>query len=263
MDDAALAWVAGYLEGEGCFHLQQVDNQRFGLYRYPRVIAACTDLDVLQRLQRASGVGRIVGPTRRGTNSPMWRWTVSTTREAVELMEAIYPFMGQRRRARIDEILDAMGRTMSRRLGGRTLGGRTLDHHLWVVGFLEAEGSFYWMTFRKGKYGPYYYPRVAAGGTDRDVIELLPTYTGIGRITGPYPRKPPRKAAWYWTVTAREDAVAFMKSIHPHMGQRRQARISEVLVRCGPGALHAGSPATPAASRPAHRRRGLPAERSR
>lgn len=95
-------------------------------------------------------------------------------------------------------------------------------------GFLEAEGAFFWMTFQKGKYGPYYYPRVGAGSTDQDVVERLQRYTGIGQITGPYSREP-HKTVWYWTVTNRRDAVALMEAMYPYMGERRRAKIDEVL----------------------------------
>lgn len=225
MRDLELAWVAGYLEGEGCFQHMKCSKGRFGVYYYPRISSNSIDLDILQRLQRYSGIGGIAGPRQQGSRKPQWQWTASKSRQAAELMEAIYPFMGQRRRTTIDEILDSAGRSKSLRIGSRTL-----DHFAWVVGFLEAEGSFYWMTLRQGKYGPYYYPRVGAGSTDRDVIELLPQYTGLGQITGPYHRKAPRKSAWHWTITNKEDAVAFMEAVHPQMCSRRQARIQGAVI---------------------------------
>jgi hypothetical protein len=225
MNDGDLAWVAGYLEGEGWFSLFNCNNPRFGLYQYPRVACTSTDLDVLQRLQRLSGVGRIVGrKPREPHHAPPWQWTVSKSREAVELMEAIYPHLGQRRRAKIDELLDIAGRPRTLRISGRSL-----DRRAWVAGFLEGEGAFYWVIFQKGKYGPYYYPRVGASSTDQDVIERLPEYSGAGQITGPYPRKPPQKTVWYWTVTNRDDAIALMQEMYPYMGERRRARIDEVL----------------------------------
>lgn len=225
MQEWELAWVVGYLEGEGWFHLFKCNRPGFGLYHYPRVGCASTDHDVLQRLQRLSGVGRIVGPTvRNPDHSPIWQWTVSKSREAVELMEAVYPHMGQRRQAKVDELLDFAGRPRTLRLGDRAL-----DRRAWVAGFLEGEGAFYWVSIQKGKYGPYYYPRVGATSTDQDVIELLPEYTGVGQITGPFPRKPPQKTAWYWTVTNRDDAITLMQEVYPYMGERRRARIDEVL----------------------------------
>lgn len=225
MNDSERSWVAGYLEGEGWFHLVKRNHPRFGLYQYPRAACASTDLDVLQRLQRLSGVGRIVGPIVRNPNhSPVWQWTVSKSREAVELMEQVYPHLGERRRAKVDALLDFAGRPRSPRVCERFL-----DQRAWVAGYLEGEGAFFWVTITKGKYGPYYYPRVRAASTDQDVVELLAEYAAVGHITGPYPRKPPNKTAWYWAVTNREDAIALMESVYPYMGERRRAQIDRVL----------------------------------
>jgi hypothetical protein len=236
MNDAELAWVTGFLEGEGCFFLLKCNNKRFGLYQYPRISCASTDLDALQRLQKYTGIGGIANPRQRGIDKPKWEWTASKSGQAVDLMKTIYPFMGERRQAKIDEVLDNAG--WSRIIPPAN---RPLDQFSWVVGYREGEGAFYYMTFRKGKYGPYYYPRVGVGCTDHDVIERLPQYTGLGQITGPYHREAPRKTVWNWAITTKEDAVTFMQAVHPYMCSRRQARITEVLNHCERGIAYPSS----------------------
>jgi hypothetical protein len=104
-----LLWVAGLLEGEGCFLLHR-DRQSWGGHKYvyyrPRVICAMTDRDVIERLQRVTGMGRIaIGRATAPGHKPYWRWTVSRDGDAIRLMKALYPHMGERRRAKIDEIL--------------------------------------------------------------------------------------------------------------------------------------------------------------
>lgn len=108
MTECELAWVAGLLEGEGCFRLHR-DNQRWGSRRYtylrPRVICAMTDRDVIDRLQAVTGMGRIgLGRKTAPGHKTYWQWTVSRDNDAIELMRTLYPHMGERRRNKIEEI---------------------------------------------------------------------------------------------------------------------------------------------------------------
>jgi hypothetical protein len=101
-------WVAGLLEGEGCFRLHR-DNQTWGSRKYvylrPRVVCSMTDQDVIERLQELTGMGRIaLGRKTNPGYKPYWQWTVSRDGDALELMRAVYPHMGERRRAKIEEI---------------------------------------------------------------------------------------------------------------------------------------------------------------
>jgi hypothetical protein len=107
MTEVELAWVAGLLEGEGCFFPIEYRTEKYGPYIYARVAVLMTDLDILQRLQSLTGVGNINGPTIRKNprHKPLWHWVVSRHKESITLMRAVYPWMGERRRARIDEVL--------------------------------------------------------------------------------------------------------------------------------------------------------------
>jgi hypothetical protein len=98
----------------------------------------------------------------------------------------------------------------------------------WVAGYLEGEGCFFWITYQTEKYGPYHYPRIACSSTDRDVLEQLAEYTGVGRVWGPQDRGP-NKPIWHWTVSKGKEAAALMRALYPYMGQRRRAKIDEVL----------------------------------
>jgi hypothetical protein len=94
-----IEWIAGFLEGEGCFTMTGKPS--------PRIIVMGGDKDVLDRLAEWAGCGRVSGPmkTRSDSHTPMWCWNKSGP-EAADLMRAIRPFMGARRQARIDEVLD-------------------------------------------------------------------------------------------------------------------------------------------------------------
>lgn len=90
-------WLAGILEGEGCF-----DSHRG---KYPRVRVVMTDRDVVGR------VATLFGSSIRLTllpapKSSTWHAEVQGDK-AVAVMEAVLPYMGARRSAKIAEILSA------------------------------------------------------------------------------------------------------------------------------------------------------------
>lgn len=95
-----IAWVAGLLEGEGCFGLRAGERAK-----YPRVTCAMTDADVLSKLN--SIYPGSVKPRRvRGNRKPCWVWDLSMREDLVVLLNDIRPHMGDRRGAKIDEIFD-------------------------------------------------------------------------------------------------------------------------------------------------------------
>lgn len=102
MNDVEAAWVAGLLEGEGCFTLG-------GVGKKARITVTCcmTDRDVIEKLSRVVGCGHIYDrkPRKLGWK-PAWQWIVATRAEAIQLMTEIRPLMGERRGARIDEIIE-------------------------------------------------------------------------------------------------------------------------------------------------------------
>lgn len=100
LDPIDRAWVAGLIEGEGSYYLRNHDT-------YPLVVFQLnmTDEDVVRRAHRISGVGQ-VNPHAPGPRSvkQQWRWRVGAQAEVAWLMDEMYPLMGARRRAKIDEL---------------------------------------------------------------------------------------------------------------------------------------------------------------
>lgn len=104
MTETDLHWVAGLLEGEGCFHFTMRPNFRF--------VVKCnmTDEDVIRRLHAVVGAGNVRGPlakrTQTGTlGKPQWLWTLGRTQGADELLPLLLPLMGARRSDKMREIL--------------------------------------------------------------------------------------------------------------------------------------------------------------
>ena len=106
-----LHWVAGILEGEGCFRSKTTSLRKDGnsRYHYPAVEVNMADEDVIRRLQTIMGVGNVHGPYGKHPAhpdwKPMWRWSVQKKHDAEEVMTLVYPIMGSRRRQKIEDIL--------------------------------------------------------------------------------------------------------------------------------------------------------------
>lgn len=94
ISEARLHWIAGIIEGEGCFFY----NKGF------TIVVAMTDLDVIERIRDWVGSGRIYGPyPRPDGRKPMNQW-VLRHQEARELAAAIFPLLGRRRQLKLSEI---------------------------------------------------------------------------------------------------------------------------------------------------------------
>lgn len=106
-----LHWVAGFLEGEGCFGVTHVNKNR---YTYLTIQVTSVDKDVLERLASATGVGRIDGPhkTRSKLHNPTYAWRCQKQAEAEPLMRKLYPMLGERRRKQIETAFEAADKVL-------------------------------------------------------------------------------------------------------------------------------------------------------
>lgn len=97
MTTAETAYVAGLLEGEGCFDFNR-------LPQYPRVRVEMSDADVIERLQALVG-GRVTVPAQRQAHHRSTKLLTINGAAARDLMRAVRPWMGRRRRSRIETLL--------------------------------------------------------------------------------------------------------------------------------------------------------------
>ncbi len=92
------AWIAGLLEGEGCFYWSERQHQII-------IEVSMTDEDVLRKLHEWSGLGNVYGPyQKKKGNKLVWYWKVSRFEHTPIIIKGVLPYMGERRRAKIIEL---------------------------------------------------------------------------------------------------------------------------------------------------------------
>lgn len=109
MNDTETAWVAGLLEGEGCFHLKK----KYGSY----INCSMTDEDVIRRLHALVGCGTVtpVQPRKEGYKR-VWTWRTGAREDVERLCVLLLPWMGERRSEKIHSILGEFKRSPRERV---------------------------------------------------------------------------------------------------------------------------------------------------
>jgi len=98
-----LAWLAGLLEGEGSFIAA-----RFGNHSYPRISVTMSDRDVLERAMTLMPGSHMYYASDSRFAERGWSetWMVRLNGPpAAEIMNAVRPWMGQRRTSAIERVL--------------------------------------------------------------------------------------------------------------------------------------------------------------
>jgi len=102
MSPTDLAWLSGWLEGEGCFSTLPNNGRKF-----IRVCTGSTDLDTIQKAMEITGIGTLTKRKPGKSNKQyLWMWTVCAKADARALLETLLPHMGIRRSARMRELLE-------------------------------------------------------------------------------------------------------------------------------------------------------------
>jgi len=101
-----ILWLAGLLEGEGYFVLER-DTKGGHNVSTPRIVLSMTDGDVVEHAAKIMQAKRVrqYRPNNLKPNNRDVFATRVTGPKAIAIMRAILPFMGQRRKAKIEQIL--------------------------------------------------------------------------------------------------------------------------------------------------------------
>ena len=92
-----IAWLAGLLEGEGCF--------RLGKEKYPYISVACTDRDTIVKAKKILGTRTLDWYETKPLMTTMWRTSVWGNK-AIQWMMTLISLMSKRRKAKILEIVN-------------------------------------------------------------------------------------------------------------------------------------------------------------
>lgn len=109
MTEAETAWLAGLLEGEGCFtprksFYKTIDGSVVS-YEYPLVSLRMTDRDIIECAAKFLGNNAIIVKHPPPPDKTVFSVEFGGSR-AAELMRMILPWMGERRSAKIQEVLE-------------------------------------------------------------------------------------------------------------------------------------------------------------
>lgn len=103
MNPEEIAYVAGLLEGEGCFDR---NNKASGV----KIRMETTDVDVAERLRDILGCGNIrPRAAKKSTHRPTVIYQIARAEDVRRILTAIRPWMGERRGKKIDSLLEILG----------------------------------------------------------------------------------------------------------------------------------------------------------
>lgn len=116
LDREALAWAAGFFDGEGTAVLANTNSTRVnpttGVRRdYPTPHLAVTqhyDPETVHRFHRAVlGLGKVSGPhSSAGTaHHPRWAWTCRRPHETIAVIGLLWPFLSTPKREQITRMM--------------------------------------------------------------------------------------------------------------------------------------------------------------
>lgn len=104
-----MAWVGGLFEGEGSFS----ERRKPSGYCSPAASINLTDVDTLLLFAERVPVGRTYGPYERHSSDgrawqPQYVWQTSGFEDTQAFIAMVWPWLGERRRARAREVLAAV-----------------------------------------------------------------------------------------------------------------------------------------------------------
>lgn len=96
-----LAWAAGVYEGEGTVYKTAAGQIQMKV--------KMSDEDVIRKFHKIIGTGTVVpyNDTREGSENykPLWVWRSQCRAEVMAVLVALFTWLGERRRAKITEVL--------------------------------------------------------------------------------------------------------------------------------------------------------------
>ena len=111
LTEPQIAWIAGLLEGEGYFGIDQRSSKRYTNSKSPAspfIKIAMVDEDIIARLSTYLDKPYYL-PTRPTTKGKqVYQLHIGEKRKVLWLLQRIRPYLGERRGAKVDECLSLL-----------------------------------------------------------------------------------------------------------------------------------------------------------
>jgi len=216
MSPEELSWLAGIIEGEGCFGT----FKRHGLLR-----VVMTDRDIIERLLAVSGVGVVSALTKRAAHHRTpYAWTVARAENVRDCILHVSPLLGERRRAAAAVILQRHGVALPT---SREMIPQSPEAWAWISALIEGEGHIHPGPLTRDQR-----PRISVESTDLDIVIRLASLTGAGTLMSRGVRNG-LKPTTRWTVAKRAHVHLILKHGLMYFGDRRGERASYALAKLG------------------------------
>ncbi len=90
---AELAWLAGYIDGDGSVSMRASSTSRSTRFRYPVLTIDSCDPELLEEVIAITGQGHVKAkPRKKKEHRKCWTWTV-TGSKAVIVLETLIPYL--------------------------------------------------------------------------------------------------------------------------------------------------------------------------
>ena len=194
------AWLAGFLEGDGCF---STNAQQGGRYVYPKFEIHQKNLEPLEAIRDTFGLGLYQGKIGRVT---------AYSKKAQILFDDIAPFLSSKR----------IGQALDNRF---IYDGRKLKHNMdWFAGYYEAEGCVY--NKRNGTTDKNYVGLTISQYYADETSQFCLEAVGYGRVAGPYMANGERRAYSY--NLSGQDAIKTIESIKHMLSTEKVEQLERV-----------------------------------
>lgn len=128
MSPTDIAWLAGLMEGEASIGAwtQNQNRQVSSRYtKYARVEISSVDPDVIERIYRLTGIGKIhkhYDKEDRPNHKKSTTWRVAKAEEVLHLLCTVASYQGfsERRRSQVLEAIEAASETVQRKRSGKS-----------------------------------------------------------------------------------------------------------------------------------------------
>lgn len=103
-----LAWAAGFLDGDGCYHVTKRTNRAGNKVHSLTISAAQSDPRPLEKLAHIADAGNVNGPYVHTTDPlrklPTYQWRLSGKR-AMAFVDELWPYIGEPKREQVQRCL--------------------------------------------------------------------------------------------------------------------------------------------------------------